>query len=365
MAYISVLRPIHGWCNTSGLAIECTTACGVEGDVFDRPTSITCLDWALEGFCVDVRHNIFFLWGILALPVFITQILSLKKCRSFRPSGLTFFHNYVITGLFSCFVSGAFCAAKANGAVFPVIPLIVAPLLHMIAWAVMFLACNVSCIPGAKTRPRFVCQAFGAPLLSYSDLLAKIAAIRRCPPIVELTHTIFVSGPRDEPGSTHTQTERQPYCSWEERCEEIQMPPNATIVLIVKSRVEFTAGMRMVLQQRMDTAQWGIQVVGPYPTSMTRGIRYSIDEKGEVFMSTPTEGLSCFPSFARSYFGRFVYGLLAFIGLHSIYEAIFCASVTPLTLETEKWVSNTDEFHCPAYMMDAAAPTIVRPNWML
>jgi hypothetical protein len=368
MSFTHVWDSVNGNCSYLGTEVPCNATCGISPAGY-----IVCIDSTIVGFCVDLRSNLFFLWGGFALLIFISQVLCLMRCPTYMPAPITFFHNYVVSGLFACFITGLKCITNDPVMTISSIFITVFPMVHMIVWCCIFPAADTSCYPWKKLQPRVILDSFFVPVLSYEQLIAKIAEIRRNPPNVEITGAIrtMTGHGKNRHYVTNKVVEKQPYCSWEERCEEVKLPPNGPVVLIVNSGIALTYNMAVMLEDRRVTYQQQLQVSDPEGT-VTTFLSHSIDNSAapvvcdaDTFVCDADSGPTCFHRFVRSCFGKFVYFLFAWFGFHSVYESLICASVTPFQLDTVKWVSDTDEFHCPAYTADISAPTTAPPDILL
>jgi hypothetical protein len=347
MSFDSVWAPVDGQCVAFGQSIECFKSCGttiMNASYFD----LYCFDPTAEGFCVDFRYSVFLIWFPFLLVVLTAHVLSRLLCSSFRPSPLTFFMNYVGTGLFSCLVTGFYCISHIQDFGFVgVIMIIMMPAVYQIMLACLS-QCPLSRTAGAgRADPRFVRIAMHSPLLSGDDRAMAVAAVRRNPPLLEL----------GVPGAVIAWP--LPYVSWEERCDEVVLPRDAFLVVDFDVRVETTQTLMEFIEQHRESqvralaARWG-------PVSLV--LRPRVNGDTAAYAGCVAGQPSLARKFVHSKCGKFVWGLLMMMGLNSVMEAMYCIGVSRFTVKSVKWVSEQDIFHCPAGFMDLHAPTVSDPQ---
>jgi hypothetical protein len=347
-AYDRVWASVDGFCAVGDVLIACNQTCGLSISSLELGPS--CFDVTTVLFCVDIRYNFFFIWGSFVVVILIVHLLSLFLCRSFMPSPITFLHNYVVSAFFSCVITGFYCAANRSGS-FGVMTIIMIPFIWMILWCATVIGMNVSCSNESRLRPQSVMKAMSAPRVSRAGLLQRIANIRRSPPTLNLIAAIPTRK------GTRINIQKQAYVSWEERCEEIELPSNGHLLILVDSQVEHTLELALAIDARR--VAWTRELGGGVTQVV---VSHAIEGTDKIFIGLDENRTSCFLSFAGNGCGNWIYVFLILMGLHSLYEAVFCAIVTPVVLKTVKWTSASNNFHCCAGESDIYAPTVKPPS---
>jgi len=197
-------------------------------------------------------------------------------------------------------------------------------------------------------------KAISEPSNSEAELQYLIEVFRRQPPILQYSliqepqTPDKKSSPRVISGPNFQQY--QDYQTWEDRSSSIVFPGPGIYYVDFNIQTVFSSKLQSTIEQRQ------ISVNSHY-----HGSRYFANINAEVYTSyKPTFFVIGGEPFKKSLFYKScgfstIYALSKFIPLRSFISSLILRHIKKFTINTIKYVSDTDEYRCQAYKIDTSA----------
>ena len=356
----SIIEPgSDGYCQYSRLTYKCDGVCLYDKKLYCYPNESSIY------FCRNPRVYFFIIWACFTGPVLISLIFSTFYLKIFKPPPPTFILNLVMSTLWAVIINGIYCLASIDFEPVNIIS-VALPGMILLQASCLFLLAGMPCCLRKIYHTHIVKQTMSSPCLKRCELEKYIMKMRTGPPCICLSGFLNTQSVRTVRSSGKTRVrhvtsstpfqEYHPYVSWEETSDPFKIPNKPLLFIKTDIKFKYTEELKQYMLAKAQqmvrdvTSRGGTASVAPIDT---------VEGATEFFVASTTDEIPTIQRFTSSCFGKFLWGFLAFLGLHSVYETIYCAHFKFVKFKIRKSISDQPVYHSPAYEPDPDAPTFI------